>query len=459
MFSYPLLRLIKMKMQGESQGPKPKNPLPNSTEQPTPSASVCNSHYVAWESAPNPGSHFSIGDHRATASINAYGEMMLFRNFLGAEPSGFISLEQLYEPISRVTNCRAERAKQLDWMSRNPLPIGESAFGLKFLGLETEKKLPRLSLLRYRWSRYQYRTDKWELDIHWMIHDDHLLQQCIVRNLEPSPLDVDFKFCDPGTSMIIRDLNLNPFSLGCHPYSSQACPDGYGWCKSTRQLVSRETGWKRRQVYFHGNISATERSNALYTKESAAVVISVFLNGEAMRWESETPTWTHRLAANTNNDICPSNAMEVIVAYCLRRSENSDADLGVTSIPATAVKVAEFLSKEPFSPIRISNVGLARKDDCQKSLSPDLAINGVDSLNETILKAFRETALLDEHIEFLTRRHLEHILSVCAIPVQQSLPKLAEVGTAGPEPRRGVVPIALTCGDMSDHVIYTSSSL
>uniref|UniRef100_A0A8H7NK93 Uncharacterized protein n=1 Tax=Bionectria ochroleuca TaxID=29856 RepID=A0A8H7NK93_BIOOC len=56
------------------------------------------------------------------------------------------------------------------------------------------------------------------------------------------------------------------------------------------------------------------------------------------------------------------------------------------------------------------------------------------------------------------RRHLEHILSVCAIPVHQPHPKPSELGTAWFKPGPGVVPIALTCGDMSEHVIYTSSS-
>ncbi|CAH0040015.1 unnamed protein product [Clonostachys solani] len=150
--------------------------------------------------------------------------------------------------------------------------------------------------------------------------------------------------------------------------------------------------------------------------------------------------------------------MEVIVAYCFRHSNNLDADLETTSIPVAAVQVTEFLRKEPFSPIRISETDIARRDDFQNFPSPDPTINGVDSLNENTLEAFGETASPDKHIEFLIRRHLEHILSVCAIPVQQSLLKPVEVGTAGPKPRRGVVPIALSCGDMSGHVIYASSS-
>jgi hypothetical protein len=302
---------------------------------------------VAWEPAPNPKSHFSIGDQGATASINAYGQLILFRNFLGVEPAGFIALEQLYESIAatKFDHCRAERAKQLEWMSRNPLPIGETAFGLKFPSLEIGKELPRLSLLRYRWPRYQYRTDKWELDIHWMIHDGHLLQQCIVRNLEPSPLDIEFEFCNPGSSMVVRDLRFTPIVLHSGQYSSQACPDGCGWCLTKRLVMSRETILKRRHFYSPSrlHVHETEDSDGPHSRESAGVVVSVFLNGEPMRWKAATSTWSHRLEARTNNGICPSsNSMEVTVAYRLCHSEDFDANLGPTPIPATAVKVGEF---------------------------------------------------------------------------------------------------------------------
>lgn len=57
------------------------------------------------------------------------------------------------------------------------------------------------------------------------------------------------------------------------------------------------------------------------------------------------------------------------------------------------------------------------------------------------------------HIEYLTWRHLEHILSVCAIPL--SPPSLLESGTSKVENEA----IALTCGDLSGHRVCTSASL
>jgi hypothetical protein len=63
--------------------------------------------------------------------------------------------------------------------------------------------------------------------------------------------------------------------------------------------------------------------------------------------------------------------------------------------------------------------------------------------------------VIDVGLDYATRRNLEHILSVCAIPVppghvwdyDNMNPKIAEPA------------VALTCGDMSGHRVCTSASL
>lgn len=69
-----------------------------------------------------------------------------------------------------------------------------------------------------------------------------------------------------------------------------------------------------------------------------------------------------------------------------------------------------------------------------------------------------------DHVEYLLWRHLEHILSVCAVPL--SAPALfKEAGKSSSDPpgsprlvAKGM-PVALTCGDMAGHRICTSASL
>lgn len=86
-----------------------------------------------------------------------------------------------------------------------------------------------------------------------------------------------------------------------------------------------------------------------------------------------------------------------------------------------------------------------------------------------------EKPLPSKHIEYLTWRHAEHILSACAIPL--SVPNLStedeqyqatssspesvtsNLGTSNREEIELEVPLVLTCGDMSGHRVCTSASL
>lgn len=52
----------------------------------------------------------------------------------------------------------------------------------------------------------------------------------------------------------------------------------------------------------------------------------------------------------------------------------------------------------------------------------------------------------DPHLNFVFRRNLEHILSVCSIPIDESS-------------NDGIYPIALTCGDLAGHRVATAASL
>lgn len=97
-------------------------------------------------------------------------------------------------------------------------------------------------------------------------------------------------------------------------------------------------------------------------------------------------------------------------------------------------------------------------------------IPGTDAADEV-----SEKPLPSKHIEYLTWRHAEHILSACAIPL--SVPNLStegkqyeatssapgsvtsNLGTSNRNEIELEVPLVLTCGDMSGHRVCTSASL
>jgi hypothetical protein len=63
----------------------------------------------------------------------------------------------------------------------------------------------------------------------------------------------------------------------------------------------------------------------------------------------------------------------------------------------------------------------------------------------------------NDHLQYFAWRHLEHILSVCAMPL--SKPGLIKVSDVKIPDQDTSTPIALTCGDISGHRINTSASL
>lgn len=122
-----------------------------------------------------------------------------------------------------------------------------------------------------------------------------------------------------------------------------------------------------------------------------------------------------------------------------------------------------------------SAVGMVMKSDANKSVSTspghDLASENTrdtagDSqrFNLEDLPLPSGTALKESsrsHIEYLAWRHLEHILSNCAIPCSahgndDSL--CPTPPSSEQDQERGKVIIALTCGDMSGHRVCTSAS-
>jgi hypothetical protein len=82
-----------------------------------------------------------------------------------------------------------------------------------------------------------------------------------------------------------------------------------------------------------------------------------------------------------------------------------------------------------------------------------LALSAADVDIDRFLLKGSSSYVMDVDLDYATRRNLEHILSVCAIPVPLEPvwdnPKVVE-----PEPA-----IALTCGDMSGHRVCISASL
>ncbi|RAR01649.1 mg2+ transporter zinc transport protein [Stemphylium lycopersici] len=153
------------------------------------------------------------------------------------------------------------------------------------------------------------------------------------------------------------------------------------------------------------------------TYSSVYLAVSIFVNGEPQELsiDGDDNVDNLRITAKSNPgfQVEPGRSLQTTVAYKILVREKSwdGTDFPITQ--NSLYSMHNMLSKFSF----------ARLD-----MSPD------------------------ENIDFIMRRNLEHILSVCSIP----LPEPGQDPSDDQEPINE--PIGLTCGDMSGHRIVTSAS-
>lgn len=125
-----------------------------------------------------------------------------------------------------------DRAVNLDKLSKNDVEPSEYSFGL---GLPEEfipKNEPSVKWVNWRWPRYEWNPDRAGIEIvsQWLVHDNILLQQLVLKNNNDSSVD-DFWF-ELRKNVLIRDLDYldlsYPFNESDEGYIQHQTPDGYG---------------------------------------------------------------------------------------------------------------------------------------------------------------------------------------------------------------------------------------
>ncbi|KAI1373906.1 hypothetical protein F4677DRAFT_427594 [Hypoxylon crocopeplum] len=411
------------------------------------------SHFSTWENAPNSMTYSSFGDNGTIASVNMYGDIMQFGTYLGVADSGMFSADHGYtnEPY-----CVCRRAEDMDALSRGNLN-NLNSYGFQFSDLEFEEP-PRLTYLHYRWPRYEYRRKDRELTIQWIVHDGVVLQQCILTNLEDTEVDISFNFRTRPRSMRIRDSDYldssHRFNDSYCDYSERLGPHDYSWIlmhdlehKSEADDLDNDMFGEKSDVCIP--VKVRDR-NLKIESDSVAVVVSIFHNGEALQWTDE-PRWTKKLEGAKSK----RNVMEVTTAYRMISLPASEVNWKNFLIPVELADVDSLLQNTPFSNFCLSMIDICAddhtqarkgKEDGQSIPEYDKSPSGIPDHDSTA----------GNHIEFITRRNLEHILSVCSIPLK-SKPLESELSRLS-EPSESICPVALTCGDIAFHRVCTAAS-
>lgn len=401
----------------------------------------------SWKDAPNRETWCAFGDNGTTALVGAYGDLIQFGAYTGRGQSGLFTADRKRSEEPYWVNQRT--AQLMEW-AEDAGPV-EKHYGLQvYKALPDDwsrrilppSELPELEWVNYRWPRFKT-LGELEVTTQWLAHDGLILQQTRISYSGPDSVNLRFRVPSGEDTMDIRDLDhvdrSYPISV---KYKQTLGPNQYSWI-FTYELEPLE-------------------ENGSDVDDSITVISSIMQDGKLVQWTAPLDSSTTGSKAETTTDENPSlvwnsslsaegnHCTEIVIAYKMVL-----VPLGpypsweCFTISADSMDVSGILSEEPTSPdsLRLSDAHGNSYD-----------VESPRSLPETPQAS-------SDHIEFVVRRQLEHILSNCSIPLD---PHTIERGSRKKRPSEAsqeqstgdeMVQIALTCGDMSFHRVSGSASL
>ncbi|KAF3760685.1 hypothetical protein M406DRAFT_353495 [Cryphonectria parasitica EP155] len=315
---------------------------------------------------------------------------------------------------------------------------------------------PDKKWLNWRWPCYEYRNSpdrhpklpSSRIVIQWMVHNGTVLQKTTVRNLGERPFNAKFQF---SGHILIRELdcfdNNHSFNNAdsndeAEAYSSRIGPHGYSWvcvhkfpATGAQQNSSTEAGPPSSNQA--GEESLESRSSPPF---AAATVVTIFKNGEALKFPGSDPknpySWRH--------NIKPGGKMELVIAFRLIKLDQSQESWKNFVIPACDADVDKFLNEEKLQPtdLFISQLRSDNKDSSDN--------NQEKSSTRYTSPVGRFDRSPDNHIEFMVRRNLEHILSLLKATQFSSIMQNDEDREVAHGPVLGVLTEWLTALEKAD---------
>ncbi|KAK6840080.1 hypothetical protein PG987_005946 [Apiospora arundinis] len=445
-----------------------------------------------WKDAPNRKTWSALGDRGTTAMVGAYGDLIQFGTYIGRGQSGMFTADRRGSEDPDWVEGRT--SKLLGWaegegefdehygltiFEASPIPSSKQKRVLP------PRELPDLSWINYRWPQFTTteETDRSKLETttQWIAHEGMILQRVQVHYSGPGEVHLRFRIPKGDDIMEIRDLDHISVPYGfltSSHYGSREMlgPNQYSWV-FTHKLRQKEPQ--------DADENTEEDANAEELQESIAVITSVMQDGKVLQWTdtpeetpSASPTNSTESAAANSEPGAPTSKMTRSLGGTMaenRPHQEWDGTLTAEGNRSTEIVVAYKMMLMPKHPshswesftisaesMNVSNI-LSQEDAPLETLWLSKTHENIEhgdpprSLPETPQSA-------SEHIEFLVRRQLEHILSNCSIPLEHHIigkdpeEKSSENHEAQPIEEGGTVPVALTCGDISFHRVCGSAS-
>ena len=385
----------------------------------------------ASEQARQRKTYASFGNDGVTASVNAYGNLMQITRYFHKEsndPSGFFCAE--FSEIRHAYPYHAlERLRDITSASGNPY----NGMYLRLGGTTLhDNKAPHLSFVHNRWPCFEQQSSAMDYTIQYLVHGKTVYQMYTfqldekARTLDPPDVSVNFKmhllnmnFTENNDGFEERlseqqqgETQVEYSASDSYPSSDddslyESLFDDDSTNKTSVDEDSTEYGQqgkKRNCIIGHW-----PRRKPVGLDQNVGLFVSPFVNGDAQQ-PSRLDDYSFEILVNDSwEKAVVAGKLEITLAYTLEL-------FPLNPKPADLV-----------SPVTTEDYSRARHQLKGPSRLPQLSE--------------------DPHLNFILWRNVEHILSVCSIPVRD--------GGDSDE----VTPIALTCGDISSHLVDAKASL
>ncbi|OJD38573.1 mg2+ transporter zinc transport protein [Diplodia corticola] len=372
----------------------------------------------------NRETYSSFGDSGTTASVSAHGHLLQICRYFGVGRSGFFCVDQrdISTPWYSSSRLRDLLAKAQD----SAVAFGidwKGAFGDKW---DFHKALPHLEFVDDRWPRFTSFTcdapdtscqainqketasgkqssihglsRDFSLSVQYFCSDGTIFQRSTLKRENKTDEDLDLTCLELETGLLIRNLDFTE-RLRFNDKSAFFHRSNQFRIENDSLTVSRKIPKNRFEEM--GIKSADKHKDVVLT-------IKAYVNGKFQAFcldkDGQAPTISFSEAIQAQ--VKKFGVLDVLLTYSLRLkkiNENKSADWDA---------MAKMCQDESYEKIIFSS---------------------------------------HEHLDFLIRRNLEHILSVCSIPVASPTPESGDC-------KHEDSPIALTCGDISGHRVGTSAS-
>lgn len=251
--------------------------------------------------------------------------------------------------------------------------------------------IPKMGFLRDRWPRFTTVTHAFDVNIEYRIYQDTLYQVYTYKKKNPETQGIP----------TLPQLTINVKPLFQHLDFSKK-PDRIDQ-NLTRGYVrerNKEENVLRIRAEANGNGNAIAQT-------AACLCLSLFINGCAQKLSGDDNTTEYTIDPPDPSKLQVNGKIQIALAYTLGQ-----------------------LSSEPHE---INDIN-------PKSFTDSWRASEESEVN------FKAPSFMgDARLNFSLRRNLEHILSVCSVPVAETSQMIPLV--------------VLTCGDVSGHRISTAASL